>query len=355
MLDFDRARIIAAADKAVSEPLRMLSSATLPAAAPVTARVLSSTAQHMFAAPEEGLPSPFLSQTDMLQEVCARVAACTAAWRLTQDARYLNSARRQVHVWCIDPATRMEPTMESVGSIHAPKDDARVNGIAQTVCLAELARASAFLCAAADTPPADADALREWFTSLLIWLTTSRKGEIAREAKDLQAICWLAQAAELARFTRDDKTLRDCTHRFRDQLLRLMSFDGNFAFALHTKRPYAASMFTLECLGSACESLSTPFESLWNFTLPDGRGMRSAVAWASQFLASRAKWPYVADAHLFGEQPIRNNALLFAGRAYNRQTDIDLWKSLRPDRDNVELKREHPTTQPGLWAMRPPA
>ena len=356
VLEFDRVRIVAAADSALSTPPLTLSSLPAPGRSAMSGQVLTSTAHDLFGAPgDDSSPAPNLAQTDLLQRACARVAACTAAWRLTREPRYLGCARTQLRAWCTDAGTRMEPTFEGVGSLGAAKDDARVNGIEQTVCLAELARAAAFVCAAEDTSTEDAGALREWFAALLTWLHDSKKGAIAREAKDLQAVCWAMQAAEFARLTRNEAVLRECTHRFRDQLLRLMSFDGNFAFALHTKRPYAASMFALECLGSACESLSTPFDNLWKSSLPDGRSMRSAVAWASPFLASRAKWPYVADAHLFGEQPVRNNALLFAGRAYDRQIDVDLWKTLRPDTGNVELRREHPITQPGLWAMRPPA
>ena len=130
---------------------------------------------------------------------------------------------------------------------------------------------------------------------------------------------------------------RDCGHRFRDKLLRQLHLDGYFPYAITTQRPYAESMLLLECMGSACESVSTPFESAWGFALPDGRGMRPAVAWAFPFLVSRGKWPYPAD--------VRN------GEGY-----VDLWKAMKPaDGADAETQREHPVMEPALWAVRPPA
>ncbi len=360
VLEFDRARIIASATAELARPALFLANVPPPPGAPASeSRTLHSSQLNAFGAVEKDKEhesdAPFFKQISLLVSMVARVAALTAAWRLTHEQRFYDVAWKQVQVWCVDTATRMSPTLEQAGTLGAPADDDRVNGVCQTVCLAELARACSFLCSAPATPTGADTAVRNWFAVLLTWMNESGRGMIAREAKDLQAICWTMQAAEFARITRNDTIYRECTHRFRDKLLRQMNLDGYFPPALQTKRPYAASMFTLECLGSACESLSTSFESQWNYTLPDGRGMRAAVAWASPYLANKGKWPYVSDAHLFGEQPLRCNALLLSGRAWNRQDYVDLWKQLHPDTTNVELLREHPITQPGLWAMRPPA
>lgn len=356
VLEFDRARILASAIVQLSRQPVSLVEAKTATAEKATTHELSSGPDSAFSLVEDTSSSASsLAQIDLLVRVVERTAVLTAAWRLTQEERYFNAAMQQIRVWCIDPETRMEPTLEHVGTSGTTADDARMNGINQTVCLAEFARAVSFLCAAPKAIPEENAALRSWFSSLLGWLNESKRGTIARETKDLQAICWTMQAAEIARFTRNDVVLGECTHRFRDRLLRQMNFDGYFPPALQTKRPYAACMFTLECMASACESLSTPFESQWNSALPDGRGMRSAVAWAYPYLANKGKWPYVSDAQYFGEQPLRSNALLFAGRAWNRQDYIDLWKTMRPDTKNDALKWEHPITQPGLWAMRPPA
>ena len=303
---------------------------------------------------QQGSAVPFLGHVDLLVAMNRGLSALTAAWWLTGETRYFQAALLQTKTWFLNQQTRMLPTLEGAGTVVGVEDD-RNNGVTGTVALAESARAAAFLCASPMMPEKEADGVRSWFAELLHWFVESKKGSIARQTKTVEAICWTMQAAEFARFTRDDVQWRVCNHLFRDGLLRLMNFDGNFPSALREENPYAASMFTLECMAAACESLSTPFESLWKANLPDGRGMQSAVAWALPYLRDRAKWPFVSDQEHFKQQPVRENALLFAGRAYDQMDYIDAWKALPVDSGVAAIERAHPITQPALWATRPPA
>ena len=281
-------------------------------------------------------------------------SALTAAWRATGNVAYFNAAVQQMDAWFLHPQTRMLPTLALAGVVPGI-DDERNSGLADVAALAESARAAAFLCASPSLPPEKAAGMRAWFANLLQWLDESKKGSIARQTKAVEAVCWTMLAGEFSRFTRDDVQYRACAHKFRDNLLRQMNLDGNFTAALRDENPYATSMFTLECMSSACESLSTPFDSMWNAMLPDGRGMHAAVAWAMPFLRDRGKWPYVADREDFKQQPVRENALLFAGRAYDLPDYIDVWKTLPPDSPVAAIARAHPITQPSLWTTRPPA
>ena len=349
--EFDHARILRIADEALtSTPHTLVDVAALGKRNPQEFYSEHRGQQ----AGKDGVPQGFTGHADSLVSMNRALSGLTAAWRATGDTRYFQGALRQARAWFLDHPTRMLPTLEQAGAVPGIEDD-RNNGVTETVALAECARAASFLCASPLMPEQDAAGLRQWFTELLSWFVDSKKGGIARQAKSLEAICWTMQAAEFARFTRNDPQYRVCSHLFRDSLLRQMNFDGYFAPALYDTDPYATSMFTLECLAAACESLSTPFESLWMASLPDGRGMHSAVAWALPYLRDRRKWPYVSDQENFKAQPVRQNALLFAGRAYDQADYIDVWKSLPPDTQIPAITRKHPITQPALWATRPPA
>lgn len=351
--DFDRSRILKCADEACTQPPLVL----MQQHAPGRRNPQMFYSEKMSARADRGEAtgvSPFAGHADLLGAMNRRLSALTAAWRLTGDAHYFQSAAAQLRAWFVDDKTRMLPTLDEAGVRSGVTDD-RDNGVRDTVALAESVRAASFLCASPLLPEKDAVAMRAWCVELLRWFTESKKGTIARQTRTLEAICWTMQAAELARFTRDDASFRACSHLFRDGLLRQMHFDGYFPEALHDANPYAASMFMLECMAAACESLSTPFESLWTATLPDGRGMHSAVAWALPFLRDRGKWPYVSDREYFKQQPVRENALLFAGRAYDQMDYIDVWKALPADFAVEAIARAHPVTQPALWATRPPA
>jgi hypothetical protein len=102
-----------------------------------------------------------------------------------------------------------------------------------------------------------------------------------------------------------------------------------------------------------CLLLSTRFESVWDYELQDGPGMRTVIARLYPFILDRGTWPYVADVQYFNDLPIRPPSLLFAARAYDRPEYADLWKRLRPDPTIPELQRTFPIRQPLLWVARP--
>jgi hypothetical protein len=300
-------------------------------------------------------PAAFSQHRDALVKLNGIVAACVAAWRLTSDVKYAEHAMLHLRAWFLDAATRMEPNLDHAACIP-PTAEGTYRGAEDTVMLAETVRAASFLCAyngiATET---EANGLRTWCTDFTTWLNESKPGFIAREMKDRTAICWTLQAAEMARFTRNGALQLECLHRFRDQLLRQMNLDGQFPLELHRKDAYAASIFTLDCLSMTCDVVSTPMDRLWDFSLPDGRSMRSAIAWLYPSLDNRGTWKFPSDAEHFTDWPVRQPSLLLAGRAYSRPEYVALWKRLPAEPTKPELLRTFPMRQPALWTVRPPA
>lgn len=300
-------------------------------------------------------PAAFSQHRDALVRMNGIVAACVAAWRLTSDAKYAEYAMLHLRAWFLDAATRMEPNLDHAACTPQTQDGT-YRGVEDTVMLAETVRAASFLCAYNGiATEAEASGLRKWFTDFTTWLNESKPGYIAREMKDRTAICWTLQAAEMARFTRNGALQLGCLHRFRDQLLRQMNLDGQFPLELHRKDAYASSIFTLDCLSMACEVVSTPMDRLWDFSLPDGRSMRSAIAWLYPSLDNRGTWKLPSDSEHFTDWPVRQPSLLLAGRAYSRSEYIALWKRLPAEPFKPELLRTFPMRQPALWTVRPPA
>ena len=100
---------------------------------------------------------------------------------------------------------------------------------------------------------------------------------------------------------------------------------------------------------SLCQVLSTPADDLWSFELPDGRGIRKAVAYLTPFIADKSKWPLKPDVMACDGWPARQSSLLFAGLAFQNQSYLDLWQKLPPDPTNEEVQRNIAITQPILW------
>ena len=95
--------------------------------------------------------------------------------------------------------------------------------------------------------------------------------------------------------------------------------------------------------------LSTPADDLWKFELPDGRGIRRAMAFLYPFLADKSRWPHSPDVNAWDGWPTRQPSLIFAGLAFNEPKYLALWKKLAPDPVDEEVQRNVGLTQPLLW------
>jgi hypothetical protein len=88
---------------------------------------------------------------------------------------------------------------------------------------------------------------------------------------------------------------------------------------------------------------------LWQFTLPDGRGIRRAVEFLYPYLADKSRWSLPPDVNAWDSWPARQPHLLFAGLALGEQKYLDLWQKLPADPANEEVRRNIAITQPILW------
>jgi Alginate lyase len=298
-------------------------------------------------------PEAFTAHRDALMDFCICVPVLTAAFVLTKDGSYAKKAVAHLRAWFLDPATRMNPEV-SYGSTVLPAKTGRPEGVVEAVHLAEVAVCLPFLENDEGFTQADRAGVRKWFTDYLQWLNTSRLAGLARDSKSHHGASWLLQASAAAHlYPEDDARLTTLRHQFRSATIRAqINADGFFPRELTTRNPYRNTLFVLDMLAAVCVLLSTRFESVWEYELQDGPGMRAAIARLYAFIADRGKWPYVADAAYFNDLPLRRPALLFAARAYTRPEYAELWKKLPPDTSVAELQRAFPIRQPLLWVTR---
>jgi hypothetical protein len=304
----DRARILAAATKALTQ---------LPAPTPD----LQSDQYLAFTLAVPALAAAVLIDPPNAPQYAAKAAAHLDAWFLNAQTRL-----------AAEPAlTAYEPLLD-----RAP--------------LAEIAVALPFL-------QLDAILLADlklWFQKYLVYLTTSRIALLARDTKDHHASSWLLQVSALATLTANDAILVEQRHRFKSSTLRAqIDYQGIFRNEVTGPNPFRYSLYNLDLLAGAAVLLTTRFESLWDYELQDGPGMRTVIARHVFYIADRGKWPYPADQSKFNELPGRRPALVFAGRAYAEAEYITLWRTLNPDPADPVILRTFPIRQPILWLTQP--
>jgi Alginate lyase len=304
-----------------------------------------------------GTPNPeaFIAHRDALLNFSICVSALTAAFVLTSEPRYAQQAVVHLRAWLVDSKTRMTPSV-MYGQTILPAKSGRPEGVVEAVHLAEVVQCIPFLTNSEALTEQDLAALKKWLAEYFDWLNTSRLAGLARDNKSHHGSSWLLQAAAIAHLTEiaDDAPLTSLRHQFKSSTIRAQIFaDGTFPHELTTPNPYRNTLFNLDMLAGVCVLLSSRFESVWEYELQDGPGMRTVIARLFPYIHDRGTWPFRADATHFNDLPIRPPSLLFAARAYNRPEYAELWKTLKPDPPIQELQHTFPIRQPLLWVTRP--
>ncbi len=297
----------------------------------------------------ESNPANFNAHRLLLIRLSIQAPALSAAWVLTRHRDFAAHAAAHLRAWFIEPATRMNPNLRYAQAVHGVSTG-RSYGIVDTLHLVEVARAAIVLHNGGALSESDWLGTRNWFAEYLDWMQTSDPGRKERDAKNNHGACWLLQAAAFASLTGDDGVVLECRDRFKDTIIPAqVAPDGSFPLELARTKPYGYSLFNLDALGMLAHVLSTSSDSLWDFTLSDGRDLAKCFRFMNPFIASKQLWPFPHDVQYFDDLPVRQPSLLFAGLAYRKEEYIDLWKRLDPDPSVPEVIRNHPIRQPLLW------
>ena len=297
----------------------------------------------------ESNPANFNEHRMAIRQLRDAVAALGAAYKLTGDDRYAQKAVELLKVFFLDPATRMNPHLEYAQAVLGCSPG-RSYGIIDALHFIEIPSAiTAMQKSPAFTPQLVAD-LKKWFADLCDWMITSKNGKQEATAKNNHAVAFWLQIACFSRFTGNETLLAECRKQFKEVFVpQQMAADGSFPLELKRTKPYGYSIFQLDNMTTLCQVLSTSEDNLWTFELPDGRGIRKAVAYLYPFLADKSKWPLKPDVQAWAGWPARQTNLLFAGLALGEKPYLDLWQRLLPDPADPEVQRNIPITQPLLW------
>jgi hypothetical protein len=356
---FDRARVLAAADRYLREAPVTVTASSSPRSAGGPHDFFSE-GDYWWPDPanpggpyvqRDGLTNPdnFVAHRQALMRLSVQVPALAAAWTLTREPRYAEHAGRHLRAWFLDAATRMSPHLRYAQAIQG-RVTGRGIGIIDTLHLVEVARAIEVLEASPALTPEQREGVKGWFRDYLAWMTTHPYGIEERDAKNNHGTCWLLQAAAFARLTGQPALLDEYRARFKTVLLpQQMAADGSFPLELRRTKPYGYSLFNLDAMAGVARVLATPEDDLWAFELPDGRGLGRAVAFMYPYVKDRKTWPLPPDAMYDAEWPMRHASLLFAGLALGRPEYVDLWKGLPADSTVDEVVRNFFIRQPALW------
>jgi hypothetical protein len=356
---FDRVRVLKAANQYLQEAPITITASTSPRSAGGLHDFFSE-GDYWWPDPKnpdgpyiqrDGMTNPdnFTDHRRYLMRLSVQLPALAAAWKLTKDSRYARHAALHLRAWFIDERTRMNPNLQYAQAIHG-RFTGRGIGIIDTIHLVEVARAIEVLAGSKTLSQIETKEVRQWFADYLEWMTSSKNGLEEREARNNHGTCWVMQVAAFAKLTGNQELLTYCRDRFKKVLVpSQIAADGSFPQELRRTKPYGYSLFNLDAMATLCQILATPENNLWLFSLPDGRGIRKAMAYMYPYIKDKKTWPLAKDVMYDGEWPMRHNSLLFAGLALGNTEYIGLWKTLKADSSVEEVIRNFFVRQPVLW------
>ncbi len=297
----------------------------------------------------ESNPNNFWQHRMAMRDLRDAVAALAAAYKITGDDRYAAKAAELLHVYFLDSGTRMNPNLQYAQAVPGASPG-RSWGIIDGLHLIEIPPAITAMEKSPAFTPELTTGLKEWFQKMADWMVTSKNGLAEGAAKNNHSVAFWLQIASYARLTGDEAKLAECRRQFKEVFVpKQMAADGSFPLELNRTKPYGYSIFQFDNMITLCQVLSTPTDDLWQFALPDGRGIRKAAEYLYPFLADKSKWPLKPDVQAWEDWPARLPGLLFAGLKLQEPKYLELWTKLPADPTNPEVRRNLAITQPILW------
>jgi len=299
-------------------------------------------------------PENFVAHRLAMIRLSRIVGMQVSAYLLTGKKKFTTAAQQHLEAWFVNSETRMNPALLYVQAIKG-RVSGRGIGIIDAIHLVEVARSIEILEQNNELPKATTVEIKKWFADLVSWLTTHEYGMDEMNTKNNHATCWVMQAGAFARLTNNQAVLELCRERFKTILLpNQMGDDGSFPLELKRTKPYGYSLFNIDAFMTCAEILSGETENLYEFTTPDGKNMKLGAAFIYPYVKDKSAWEYEPDVMYWDNWPVRHCFLLFAGKAYNKQEYIDLWKTLEAYPETGEVLRNMPIRNPLLWIYNQP-
>ncbi len=223
--------------------------------------------------------------------LCSSVETLSLAYWFTRDEKYASKTSELLHVWFINPSTRMNPNLQYAQAIRGI-NDGRGIGIIETHYLIPLIDGLALIEGSRTWSAADKTAMHDWLNSFYLWLTTSQNGLEEKAAKNNHGSWWDVQAVDLAlALGRNNEAIKLLEEAKLKRIAYQIEPDGSQPLELERTNSLNYSIFNLEALVALSRLAENVNLDLWNFTTRDGRNISKALAFIAPYLDPEKKWP----------------------------------------------------------------
>ena len=214
------------------------------------------------------------------QQMEDAVEILSLAWYLSGDERYASRAAKLLHVWFIDPATKMNPNLNFAQAVLGVSDGRGI-GIIDLRHVPQLLDAVRILELSGKWHGSDSTLFLKWCRDYLDWLKNSKNGKEERAAENNHGTWYDSQAAAFSLFVGDSAFAKEIlASSTRARIAKQIATDGSQPLELERTRPIHYSLFNLDPFSQLAEMGRHVGVNLWNYEAPSG----AAIVWALWFV-----------------------------------------------------------------------
>ena len=279
----------------------------------------------------DGLRNPEAAKftdEDNLVDLISDVKKLGVAYYFTGQEEYAAHAAKLLRGFFLDPATRMNPNLNFAQAIPG-LNTGRCYGMIETRNLVEIPDALALMTGSKSIDAKLVSGLQDWFRQFTTWATTSTLGVAEGKVDNNHGTFHDAQVVDFALFTGDEALARRVLEtQTKPRIAVQLQPDGSQPLELARTRPWnytTMNMLGWVRLARLAEKVNV---DLWNYALPDGRGLHAGVAWLKPYLMKEKSMEHTDVV------PISNQtALLLYDKAGQHYSDLAADKvfALYPD------------------------
>jgi hypothetical protein len=197
----------------------------------------------------DGISNPELKEYDResLEMMSRRVQTLTLAWFLSGQRKFAIAALKQVRIWFINKATKMNPHMNYAQMIPGLNDGKGNSfGVLDGYSLVQMMDALRLLESYPGFKAKDKAALKKWFTEYVQWLTTSHQGIEESKAPNNHGTTYDTQLLAYSLYIGDRITAQNLIDHFAERhILKQIEIDGSQPKELKRTQAFHYSWYNL--------------------------------------------------------------------------------------------------------------
>ena len=249
---------------------------------------------------------------------------------LLDNPVYGKRAAILIHIWFLNPKTRMNPDLDYAQSVPGV-NNGRGAGVVDGRAFVRAIQGMEFLEQTSNWDAKDQAAVHRWFAEYLHWLLTSENATDERRSGNNHASWWAAQVAAVGSFVGDAKAQQLAFSFYKDHLLpRQIMPNGSAPREEIRARSLRLSSLNLEAFSLICRIAQVRGGGdLWTVRARSGASIAAALDYLSPYLDDPKKW----SREQAGDIPYDSlDFLAFAGMGLDQPEYIaDFRKPERPD------------------------